>query len=309
MTADSTSRLSHFHGARSVPATMAAAGSTSAATSRPSAAGSASGSASGECSERTPKTSSSDATNVSVGLHSTGIERGHLCEREVFRKAPGGKILDRATEHGQKRTTAGMWATCPTVEVRGDTRTCQRVLEHADVLLGRTNQHRHLVEPNTVRRFFQNAARDFNALPPFARRRKPDELPGSLSLGQEARWKTGGAQVESGRCRLPARATRSVTERFSICWSDRASPAGRVTSARGARSTRAQRNCVSASDSNGTSSSRTGIGGHPGLWRLQRTCCRFEQRSPVAGVRFTEERLDAFEQLGEIGPAPRQPSE
>src|ERR1700730_894331 len=65
MTADSTSRFSHFQGARSVPATMAVAGSVSAGAG---ASGDSSIESSGGGSEETPNTSSPDATQPWAGL-------------------------------------------------------------------------------------------------------------------------------------------------------------------------------------------------------------------------------------------------
>src|SRR5687768_6176812 len=70
------------------------------------------------------------------------------------------------------------------IEVRRDSRAGQRVLEDADVVLRRADQDRDFVETNAICSFFENASRDFDAFPAFARRGKPDELAGALTFGR-----------------------------------------------------------------------------------------------------------------------------
>src|SRR6266542_4113914 len=53
------------------------------------------------------------------------------------------------------------------LEPRGNARARERVLEKARVALRRPDEHRHLVEGDTARRFFQHAACDFNAFAAF----------------------------------------------------------------------------------------------------------------------------------------------
>src|SRR5689334_12353725 len=77
------------------------------------------------------------------------------------------------------------------IEVRGNLRPGQRMLEHADVMLGRADQDGDFVEPDVVRGFFQDAPSDLDALAPLTWRGKPDELAAPLAFGR----RLGGKEV------------------------------------------------------------------------------------------------------------------
>ena len=58
----------------------------------------------------------------------------------------------------------------------------ERVLQQADILLGRADDDRHLVEADTALGFSQDAARDLDALAAFAGRGKPHQFTRTRSL-------------------------------------------------------------------------------------------------------------------------------
>ena len=75
------------------------------------------------------------------------------------------------------------------IEITRDLRPGQRVLEHADVMLGRPHQDGDLIESDAVRRFFENPPDDFDAFAPLAWRRKPDQLSAALTFRRRLRRK------------------------------------------------------------------------------------------------------------------------
>ena len=60
----------------------------------------------------------------------------------------------------------------------------KRVLQQPDVMLGRADDDRHLVEADAAIGFFQDPARDLDTFAPFAGRRKPDQFTRARSLGR-----------------------------------------------------------------------------------------------------------------------------
>ena len=70
---------------------------------------------------------------------------------------------------------------CAAIEIAGDAGALERVFEHADVLLRRPHENRHLVEPDAARGLLQHTARDFHTLPAFAGSGKPYELAAALA--------------------------------------------------------------------------------------------------------------------------------
>ena len=104
----------------------------------------------------------------------------------------------------------------------------------------------------------QNSSCNFDALAPFAGSGKPDQLAAALTFGR----RLCGKEV-TRKPREIGIAVRLASLQLDAAFlelRDRAlSPSGTVTSACGEPLISAQRNSGSASDSNGTSSSSTGI--------------------------------------------------
>ena len=119
------------------------------------------------------------------------------------------------------------------------------------------------------------------------------------------RRKTGGAQVASDRCRRPARPIRLLPSASRSA--RRASVTGRKCDERARSPRRGPRETLSPTRIRTARQARGRASVAIRTRLTKRPCCRFEQRSPVAGVRFGEKRLNALEQLGEIRSAARQP--
>jgi hypothetical protein len=69
-----------------------------------------------------------------------------------------------------------MRATGAAAEGGGYAGACERVLQEAQILTRRAQQHGHLVEAHAAARLVEQVPRDFHGLAPFARCRKEDDL-------------------------------------------------------------------------------------------------------------------------------------
>jgi hypothetical protein len=113
-----------------------------------------------------------------------GVQRRHLGEGEIFRKALPRKIFGCATQDREKGPTRGIGAPGAAIEVRGDPRPRKRMLQKPHVLLRRSDDDRHLIEADAAFGLFQDSPRDLHAFPAFSRRRKPNQLARARSLGR-----------------------------------------------------------------------------------------------------------------------------
>ena len=193
---------------------------------------------------------------------------------------------------------------CAAIEIAGDAGALERVFEHADVLLRRPHENRHLVEPDAARGLLQHTARDFHTLPAFAGSGKPYELAAALAR----RRRVVGKQItcEVTEVSLPDvfneldghAAIAQPCDGSRIARRDRDQRRGRLVRERPQESRlgfRVERHV----EEQHWHPRPAGIGGAE---RLRRG---FKERGPIARAGVVHQQLDAIHQFGEIRSAPR----
>ena len=200
ITAASTIRSSHRHGARSVPARS-----------------------------RSDSPRAICARGFLLGLHILGalIERQHgfddvvgrrrpvvgvagfverhLAERHVFGEAARRQLLVRAREQREQRAAGRIGTPGAAMEPRGNAGAIERVFEHAEIGLRRAQQDRHLIERHAARGFLQQASGDLDRLAAFTRRREQHHGIVVLACGRRRRRRTDTAATCSSAVRVPVR--------------------------------------------------------------------------------------------------------
>jgi hypothetical protein len=126
MTAASTSRRSHRHGARREPSSTAASGSAGSSGARPAS----DASASWEPLRATPARSwARDRARRRPRLARCSLRIRHLTEREILRESPRREPFRRAREERQDRAAGGVGAARPAREIGGNRGAAERLLE------------------------------------------------------------------------------------------------------------------------------------------------------------------------------------
>ena len=104
----------------------------------------------------------------------------HLAERQILVEALGGQAVNAAREQRHEGAAGGVRPTGAAIEVHRHAAARARMLEQSEVLLRRTEEHRHLVERHAAAGLVQDAAHDLDRFPPFARRRKHHDVARAL---------------------------------------------------------------------------------------------------------------------------------
>ena len=190
------------------------------------------------------------------------------------------------------------------IEVRRDPSPLERVLEQADVRLGRPQQDGHLVEPDAARRFLQDAPRDLDAFARLARRGEPRHLAGRFPpVGRLLREQV---PVEPGKVRVagllaildwdPGLDERLLSrdvagrERHERTWR---TPAEREQEPAGHRGVERD---VEKHDRDVVELARA----------LEARDRGFEKGRAIVRVRGVEQPLDPFQEIREVGAAARE---
>ena len=252
MTADSTISFSHFHGARSVPATTMSSSSTRAVdrAARPRAPPAAR-------STRAKPVTASSAGTAGSGARAASLGVRHLAERQVFGEPGRRQALDRAGEQREERAARRDAAGGRRARTRPGCRRARRRPRAGRRSRPCAQHHRHLVEGNAGARLLQDPPRDLDALAALAGRREQPHFAGRLALGRLPAGEQVAAQRgEVGRAgRLEH--LRLDAERFEMI--ERGEVAERhQDERRAACSIRRRARANSTADSNGTSSSSSG---------------------------------------------------
>ena len=104
-------------------------------------------------------------------------DRRHLAEREVFVEPLRRQAVHRTVQKRDECAAGRVGTPGAAIEIHRHIATGTRVLEQAEVVLRRAQQHRHLVEADTLRCLVEHAANDLDGFAAFARRRKQADVP------------------------------------------------------------------------------------------------------------------------------------
>ena len=156
-----------------------------------------------------------------------------LGEREVLGEADADSRSTRAAEDGEEGAAGRVWAPGAAIEPGVDARALERVLEQAEILARRAQEHRHLVELHAAARLVENAPRDLDALASLAWRREEPDVAARLALGRLARGEERATQRRQVRSRRRNEGLDLGAERFRYASVAR-SPNGIVISVSGA---------------------------------------------------------------------------
>ena len=197
------------------------------------------------------------------------------------------------------------------IEVSGDLRARQSVLERSYVVLRGPDEDRDLSKrsPPPLRPSpLSECVAQFRHTRVLRQARKTRSARQCAHVRAAALQKTDGEKAGSDRYRRPARVAATRRRVFRV--RDGAHVAVRNSHKRVRRAfTSVQRNSASASDSKGRREAAQGSTRPRGVRRGGKSFrCRGEQRGTVARAGIGHQRLDAIEQIGEIRPLRSNPA-
>ena len=128
-----------------------------------------------------------------------GFGERHLAERDVFGESPRRQLLVRAGQQREQRAARRIGATGAAMKPGGNAGALERVFEHAEIGLRRAQQDRHLIERHAARGFLHQASRDLDRLSAFAGRREQHHGIVRARLQAAARRRTDTAAASQVR--------------------------------------------------------------------------------------------------------------
>jgi hypothetical protein len=167
-----------------VPATIASSSLSVAVSSDPLASSSG-------CSGSSTFCGSIPSSAAAAGSARRAAHRRNLSERQVLVEPFRGQPFDATCQQREERAAGGIGATRAAVEVDRHITARAGVLEEAEILPWRAQQHRHLVEAHAPRRFVEDAPDDFHRFTPFAGGREHTHVACPLAR----RWRVAAEDV------------------------------------------------------------------------------------------------------------------
>ena len=100
----------------------------------------------------------------------------HLAERQILGESARGQIVDGAAQQREKRTARGVGPAGAPLEVSGNARACEGVLEQTRVVLRRSQRDRDPIEGDAAASLAEHPSCHLHALTPLAGRREHLDL-------------------------------------------------------------------------------------------------------------------------------------